>query len=207
MRNFTWNRFPIKNLLIDTLLTPIVESTYLNRDMCKFESSQKDESRWQSTDSSKAYRNISAFKCPMSIKLWDQFLFLINNCLWNEETASVFNYNLTRHYCTFKYGFCNLFPVRHSETHWYLLEQGNSPMLALFCRLLGSVLQQLVCTKEIFRYYFWTFVMKNVRTSWNNTGKKHSINFFRKTWNVSFPSLLLFLCSLTISNARHQHIC
>jgi len=30
--------------------------------MCKFESSQKDESRWQSTDSSKAYRNISALK-------------------------------------------------------------------------------------------------------------------------------------------------
>ena len=63
MRNFTWNRFPIKNLLIDSLLTPIVESTYLNTDMCKFESSQKDESRWQSTDSSKAYRNTSAFKC------------------------------------------------------------------------------------------------------------------------------------------------
>jgi len=40
-----------------------VESTYLNRDMCKFESSQKDESRWQSTDSSKPYRNTSAFKC------------------------------------------------------------------------------------------------------------------------------------------------
>jgi len=34
----------------------------LNRGMCKFESSQKDESRWQSTDSSKAYRNTSAFK-------------------------------------------------------------------------------------------------------------------------------------------------
>jgi len=30
MRNFTWNRFPIKILLIDSLLTPIVESTYLN---------------------------------------------------------------------------------------------------------------------------------------------------------------------------------
>jgi len=45
------------------LLTPIVESTYLNRDMCKFESSQKDESRWQPTDYSKAYRNTSAFKC------------------------------------------------------------------------------------------------------------------------------------------------
>jgi len=37
-----------------------VESTYLNRDMCKFESSQKDESRWQSTDSSKAYINTIA---------------------------------------------------------------------------------------------------------------------------------------------------
>ena len=33
MRNFTWNRFPIKNLLIDSLLTHIVESTCLNRDM------------------------------------------------------------------------------------------------------------------------------------------------------------------------------
>jgi len=30
MRNFTWNRFPIKNLLIDSLLTPIVENTYLH---------------------------------------------------------------------------------------------------------------------------------------------------------------------------------
>jgi len=28
MRNFTWNRLPIKNLLIDSLLTPIVESSY-----------------------------------------------------------------------------------------------------------------------------------------------------------------------------------
>ena len=29
MRNIKWNRFPIKNLLIDSLHTPIVESTYL----------------------------------------------------------------------------------------------------------------------------------------------------------------------------------
>jgi len=28
----------IKNLLIDSLLPPIVESTYFNIDMCKFES-------------------------------------------------------------------------------------------------------------------------------------------------------------------------
>ena len=81
MRNFTWNRFPIKNLLIDSLLTPIVESTYLNRDMCTFESSQKDKSRWQSTDSSKAYRNTSAFKCAFY-----HSGFLTNLCLpWKQS--------------------------------------------------------------------------------------------------------------------------
>ena len=31
MPNFTWNRYPIKNLLLDTLRTLIVESTYLKR--------------------------------------------------------------------------------------------------------------------------------------------------------------------------------
>jgi len=36
--------------------------------VCKFESSQKDESRWQSTDSSKAYRKTSAFKCKNESK-------------------------------------------------------------------------------------------------------------------------------------------
>ena len=30
IRNFTWNRFPIENLLIDSLLIFIVESTFLN---------------------------------------------------------------------------------------------------------------------------------------------------------------------------------
>jgi len=40
-----------------------MENTYLNKDMCKFESLQKGESRWQSTDFSKAYKNTSAFKC------------------------------------------------------------------------------------------------------------------------------------------------
>ena len=58
---FTWNRFPIIILLIISLFTPIVESSYLNIDMCKFESSQKDESRKQSHDSSEAYRKPGAF--------------------------------------------------------------------------------------------------------------------------------------------------
>jgi len=44
-------------LLIDSLLTLIVESTYLNIDMCKFESSQNDENRAQSVDS-KASRKL-----------------------------------------------------------------------------------------------------------------------------------------------------
>jgi len=37
-----------------------VESSYLNTDMCKFESSQKDESRAQSADFSKANRKLGA---------------------------------------------------------------------------------------------------------------------------------------------------
>ena len=45
-----------KNLQIDSLHAPIVESKYLNIDMCKFESSRKDESIAQSASSSKAYR-------------------------------------------------------------------------------------------------------------------------------------------------------
>jgi len=62
MRNFAINRFPIKNSLINSLLTPIVENIYFNTDMCKFEFSQKDESRVESADSSKWYRKSRAFK-------------------------------------------------------------------------------------------------------------------------------------------------
>jgi len=43
---------------MDYLLIPIVESTYLNLNMPKFESSQKGESRAQSADSSKVYRKL-----------------------------------------------------------------------------------------------------------------------------------------------------
>jgi len=42
--------------------------------MCTFESSQKEESRWWSTDSPKAYRNTSAFKCYLTN--WDRKYFL-----------------------------------------------------------------------------------------------------------------------------------
>jgi len=72
MLNFTWNRFPIKNLLIDSLLTPIVESTYLNMDMCTFESSQKDESRVQSTDSQACPWECHSYGNPMGNVPWDR---------------------------------------------------------------------------------------------------------------------------------------
>jgi len=61
MRSVAWNRFPTKNLQIDSNSSPCVESSYLYTDMCKFESSQKDESRAQSADSSKAYTQRRAF--------------------------------------------------------------------------------------------------------------------------------------------------
>ena len=72
---------------IQSWKVPIVESTYLNRDMCKFESSQKDESRWQSTDSSKAYRNISAFKW-ISTLLHHAQLFSATKWTWNKYILS-----------------------------------------------------------------------------------------------------------------------
>jgi len=51
-------------LVIDSLHISPVELTCLNTDMRKFASSQKDESRAQSADSSKAYRKPSwAFNC------------------------------------------------------------------------------------------------------------------------------------------------
>jgi len=56
--------------------------------MCKFESSQKDESRWQSTDSSKAYRNTSAFKCWHFLYVYyvlnrQKVQLLENGHIWN----------------------------------------------------------------------------------------------------------------------------
>ena len=50
--------------VIDSLLVSPVEWSYLNTDMCKFEISQKDESRPQSADSSKACRKPIAFTFP-----------------------------------------------------------------------------------------------------------------------------------------------
>ena len=47
MRSFTWNQFPIKNLLIDSLLTPIVESTYLKQEsVVKFPTAGWKQCEW-----------------------------------------------------------------------------------------------------------------------------------------------------------------
>jgi len=51
--------------VIDSLLLSLVETSDLNTNMRKFQSSQKDESRAQSADSSKAYRKRRAFYCPV----------------------------------------------------------------------------------------------------------------------------------------------
>ena len=72
-----------------------MESTYLNRDMCKFESSQKDESRWQSTDSSKAFRNTSAFKC-----FSDQVKFFCESSLLTFAEKSVAALAIAAHCAT-----------------------------------------------------------------------------------------------------------
>jgi len=53
------------------LVFMIQVSIYFNIDMCKFESSQKDESRAQSADSSKAYRKPRALNC-----IYDIYIFV-----------------------------------------------------------------------------------------------------------------------------------
>jgi len=58
-----WNKQGIKSVIDSLLITP-VEWSYLNTDVRKFETWQKEESRAQSADSSKAYRKPSrAFNC------------------------------------------------------------------------------------------------------------------------------------------------
>jgi len=69
--------------MINSLLSPIVESTYLNISKCKRESSQKAERRTQSPDSSKAYRKPWAFNCNF---IWVEVETLESNqpC-WNVD--------------------------------------------------------------------------------------------------------------------------
>jgi len=50
-------------LPIDSLLISHVDTSYLNTDMCKFESSQKVKSRAQSAGSLKVCRKPWAFNC------------------------------------------------------------------------------------------------------------------------------------------------
>ena len=54
--------------MTDSLLITPGERSYLNTNMRKFETSQKEESRAQSVDSSKAYRKPSrAFNCSLFV--------------------------------------------------------------------------------------------------------------------------------------------
>ena len=76
MCNFTSTKFSIRNLPINSLLTPIVKNTYLNIDMHKFESLQNGESRAPSADPSIAYGKPRAFnRCDFS-QVYFKVLFL-----------------------------------------------------------------------------------------------------------------------------------
>jgi len=62
-----------QKFVIDSLLLSLVEWSYLNTDMRKFESSQKHESRAQLADSSKAYKKRRAFYWLPCNKIWKYF--------------------------------------------------------------------------------------------------------------------------------------
>jgi len=58
-----WNRLTLKNWLIDFLFIALVDSSYLNIDLCKVESLQKDKNWAQSVNCLKAYSKLRAFNC------------------------------------------------------------------------------------------------------------------------------------------------
>jgi len=61
MRIVRRNRFPFKKCTVGFKLPICVETNYLNKDMYKFESSQKDEIRALSDDSLKVYSKSRIF--------------------------------------------------------------------------------------------------------------------------------------------------
>jgi len=67
---------------IDSLLLSLVEWSYLDTDMRKFESSQKDESRAWSADSSKAFRKRRAFYCHKDLCIYGQVRMVLLNFYW-----------------------------------------------------------------------------------------------------------------------------
>jgi len=70
MRSFTWNQFPIKIFADRFFSYPRLESIYMHIDMCKFESSQTDESWAQLADSWNAYRKPRALLCWFNCNYW-----------------------------------------------------------------------------------------------------------------------------------------
>jgi len=85
MRTVAWNRFPLgKNA--DKFNCVIFEKTsYLNADMRKFESSQKDESRAQRAHSVKAYNKPRAFNFSIKER-WYALTFLSWTRAWSKLT-------------------------------------------------------------------------------------------------------------------------
>ena len=145
------------------MFTPIVESTYLNRDMCKFESSQKDESIWQSTDSSKAYRNISAFEC--------EYALLAQHC---HVKISLDSNTITRIklvFIIFKIGFyCSEKLLQTFRSFKYLFIPSDTLPILHLAIILGRVGTWSFCSKivktspfskavwpQIFCLAFWRF--------------------------------------------------
>jgi len=62
VKSISYERFGI-----DSMHVSHVDSNDLNTDMCKFESSQKDESRSHSADFSKAYRKPTGLNCSSTV--------------------------------------------------------------------------------------------------------------------------------------------
>ena len=97
MRNFTWNRFPIKNLLIDFLLLPIVESTYLDPYLLHMQWNLKKNmmpSRWFCKCFSSVVRNFVWKQNHLITKIWSMSCWQVTTCWDAIWASSCFIWNL-----------------------------------------------------------------------------------------------------------------
>jgi len=74
MRRVTTNLFPVKKIPNRFICVTIVESSYMNTNMCKFDSLHGEENKAQSDDSSEAHSKPRAVKSHENDSFQDFFV-------------------------------------------------------------------------------------------------------------------------------------
>jgi len=94
VRNVVWNWSLLKKIVNRFNSVAFVEISYLNADMCKFESLQKEDSRAQSADSSKAYNKLWAVTADVQSKHCAFFWETVVQNYFNEAKYLCYRWSL-----------------------------------------------------------------------------------------------------------------